>query len=72
MVFVKYSLSYSLGFSINQEGASDILDPSFSSEAAAGPGAVNSLSMIINGALRTLSNVEDSKTVIYKMNFVAV
>ena len=72
VVFVKYSLSYSLGFSINQEGASDILDPSFSSEAAAGPGAVNSLSMIINGALRTLSNVEDNKTVIYKMNFVAV
>ena len=72
VVFVKYSISYSLGFKIDQAGASDVLDPSFSSEAAAGPGAVNSLSMIINGALRTLSNVEDNKTVIYKMNFVAV
>jgi hypothetical protein len=71
VMYVKYSLSYALNFNINQDGASDLLDPSFNSSPEANA-AGSELKMIIAGTLRTLSNVEDSETVIYKMKFNAV
>ena len=69
VMYVKYSLSYALGFDINQDGAADLLDPSFNSNPEADDGT---LAMIIAGTLRTLSNVNADETVIYKMKFIAV
>ena len=69
VMYVKYSLSYALDFNINQDGAADLLDPSFNSNPETDDGT---LKMIIAGTLRTLSNVNANETVIYKMKFVAV
>jgi hypothetical protein len=69
VMYVKYSLSYALSFNINQDGASDVLDPSFNSEPEADDGT---LKMIIAGTLRTLRDASGEETVIYKMKFNAV
>jgi hypothetical protein len=71
VVYVKYSLSYNLNFEINQDGASDVLDPSFNSSPEAND-AGNELRMIIAGTLRTLRDVSGEETVIYKMKFNSV